>query len=89
MFINGQRKARRRLGDLWKICKICNCDGGRDAPAIVLVLTIDIEPPKKRRASRLPLLAIMKRKSLYEKEIVVSLYGYIIQNKCVHSLKSF
>ena len=45
--------------------------------------------PQKRRASRLPLLAIMKRKSLYEKEIVVSLYGYIIQNKCVHSLKSF
>jgi len=31
---------------------------------------------KKRRASRLPLLAIMKRKSLYEKEIVVSLWLY-------------
>ena len=29
--------------------------------------------PQKRRASRLLLLAIMKRKSLYEKEIVLSL----------------
>jgi len=32
--------------------------------------------PQKRRASRLPLLAIMKRKSLYEKEIVLSLWLY-------------
>ena len=43
MFIRGRRKARRRLGDLWKVYKdpesLCNYVGGREASAIACVIS--------------------------------------------------